>query len=119
MGLQMHASLQDAPRAKEVRINMKRLAALGLETHVTEMDVMLPVPASRAGIEKQAARCRDTLRACLAVPQLFHLGRDRPLFVDTRPFSRPGRGAAVRGGRAKPAYSSIRRMLRAAAAGKH
>jgi endo-1,4-beta-xylanase len=112
VGLQMHASLKDAPPAPEVRINMLRLAALGLQTHITEMDVMLPLPASRAELRAQAALYRGMLQACLAVLQcrsFFHLGRDRPLFVDNG-FPRPGRSAAFpTDGRAKPAYDSVRR----------
>lgn len=123
VGLQMHASLKDAPRAAAVRINMKRLAALRLETHITEMDVMLHLPASRADIRAQAALYRDVLQACLAVPRCRSFSTwgasDRYSWI---PDFFPGQGAALlfdQDGRAKPAYHSIRRLLRTAASRSH
>lgn len=119
VGLQMHLSLQDAPHAREVRINMKRLAALGLETPITEMDVMLPVPASRTGLKKQAALYRDILQACLAVPQCRSFSTwgvtDRYSWI---PEFFPGQGAALLFGpddQPKPAVRSLERLLRTAA----
>jgi len=122
VGLQMHASLKDAPRPREVRINMNRLAALGLQTHITEMDVMLSLPASRADLRAQAALYRDMLQACLAVPQCRSFSiwgaSDRYSWI---PEFFPGQGAALlfdKDDRAKPAYHSIRRLLRTAASRK-
>lgn len=122
VGLQMHASLKDAPPAQEVRINMQRLAALGLQTHISEMDVMLPLPASRAELRAQAALYRGMLQACLAVLQCRSFSTwgatDRYSWI-TDFF--PGQGAALlfgTDGRAKPAYDSVRRTLRAATASK-
>lgn len=119
VGLQMHVSPDNAPRASEVRINMKRLAALGLQTHITEMDVMLPLPASRAALGKQAAVYRDMLTACLTVPQCRSFSTwgasDRYSWI---PEFFPGQGAALlfdHDGRAKQAYHSLRRVLRNAA----
>jgi endo-1,4-beta-xylanase len=119
VGLQMHLSLQDAPPAREVRINMKRLAALGLETPITEMDVMLPVPASRTELKKQAALYRDMLQACLAVPQCRSFSTwgatDRHSWI---PEHFPGQGAALlfdADDRPKPAAGSLGRLLRATA----
>ena len=43
VGLQMHLSLQDAPRLASLDANINRLAALGLQVHITEMDVGLPL----------------------------------------------------------------------------
>jgi endo-1,4-beta-xylanase len=122
VGLQMHASLKDAPRASEVRINMKRLAALGLETHISEMDVMLSLPASRADLRAQAALYRDMLQACLAVPQCRSFStwgaNDRYSWI---PEFFPGQGDALlfdKDNRAKPAYQSVQRRLRSAATRK-
>jgi endo-1,4-beta-xylanase len=123
IGLQMHASLNDAPHPSDVLINMRRLAALGLQTHITEMDVMLSLPASRADLRTQAALYRDMLQACLAVPQCRSISTwgasDRYSWI---PDFFPGQGAALLfdgDGRAKPAYHSIRRLLRTAASRKH
>ncbi len=122
VGLQMHASLKDAPRARDVRINMKRLAALGLQTHISEMDVMLPLPASRADLRAQAALYRDMLQACLAVLQCRSFSvwgaSDRYSWI---PEFFPGQGDALlfdADGRTKPAYESVRRILRALASSK-
>lgn len=43
VGLQMHLSLQDAARLSSLDANINRLAALGVQVHITEMDVGLPV----------------------------------------------------------------------------
>ena len=122
VGLQMHVSPTDAPRAEDVRINMKRLAAIGLQTDITEMDVMLPLPASQAALRKQAVLYRDMLKACLAVPQCRSFSTwgasDRYSWI---PEFFPGQGAALlfdADERAKPAYFSIRRILRSSAAGR-
>ena len=116
VGLQMHVDLNDAPRPEDVRINMKRLAALGLETDITEMDVMLQLPASRADLKTQAGLYRAMLQACLAVPQCRSFSTwgatDRYSWI---PEFFPGRGAALlfdADGHAKPAYWRIRRVLR-------
>lgn len=118
VGLQMHASLKDAPLASDVRINMKRLAALGLQTHISEMDVMLSLPASRADLRAQAALYRDMLQACLAVPQCRSFSTwgasDRYSWI---PAFFPGQGDALlfdKDHRAKPAYQSVQRRLRSA-----
>ncbi|MEM9162604.1 MAG: endo-1,4-beta-xylanase, partial [Cyanobacteria bacterium P01_F01_bin.4] len=55
VGLQMHVSLDSAPSPSAVAANMQRLAALGLEAQVTEMDVRLALPDSEADRQEQAA----------------------------------------------------------------
>lgn len=119
VGLQMHVSLNDAPSAEDVRINMQRLAALGLETHITEMDVALAMPATGAGLQAQAALYHAMLRACLAVAQCRSFSTwgvsDRYSWI---PEYFPGRGAALLFGtdfRPKPAYRGISKALRASA----
>jgi endo-1,4-beta-xylanase len=118
VGLQMHLSLQDAPSARAVRANMKRLAALGLDTDITEMDVMLPVPAARAALDRQAVLYRDMLQACLAVDRCRSFSTwgisDRHSWI---PEFFPGHGAALlfdADDRPKPAARTLERVLRAA-----
>lgn len=41
VGLQMHVGMHDVPNLGDVTANMTRLAALGLEIHITEMDVQI------------------------------------------------------------------------------
>ena len=43
VGLQMHLSLSDAAGLSSLDANINRLAALGLQVHITELDVGLPV----------------------------------------------------------------------------
>lgn len=65
VGLQMHVSLDNAPSPSAVAVNMQRLAALGLEAQVTEMDVRLALPDSEADRQEQAVIFRDMLSTCL------------------------------------------------------
>ena len=116
VGLQMHVSPDDAPQPAEVRANLRRLAALGLATHITEMDVQLTLPATREALKKQAALYRDTLRACLDVPACRSFSTwgatDRYSWI---PAFFPGKGAALlfdAEGRPKPAYTRVRNTLR-------
>jgi endo-1,4-beta-xylanase len=117
VGLQMHLTLDDAPKAEDVRYNMQRLAALGLDTEITEMDVRLALPATRAGSDAQAALYRSMLQTCLAVRHCRSFSTwgvsDRHSWI---PEFFPGQGAALLGDaedRAKPAYYSVRRALKA------
>ncbi len=65
IGWQMH--LENGFRiAPEHRENAERLAALGLELSITEMDVRMKLPASAEDLQKQAAAYRDVADFCLA-----------------------------------------------------
>jgi len=71
VGLQMHISHLDFDPAP-VASNIARLAALGLQVHITELDVSLPVQPD-GSIEPQDARrqaeiYRGVVRACLQNP---------------------------------------------------
>jgi endo-1,4-beta-xylanase len=68
VGLQMHISLDSPPRAADIAANIQRLGELGLEVHITEMDVRARTPASAADLERQAAVYRSVLGACLDSP---------------------------------------------------
>ncbi|MBS7607075.1 endo-1,4-beta-xylanase [Candidatus Bathyarchaeota archaeon] len=65
VGLQMHISLENPPNPQEVAANIKRLNELGLEVHITEMDVRIRMPAKWEDLIKQAEIYRDILRVCL------------------------------------------------------
>ncbi|MEM2507064.1 MAG: endo-1,4-beta-xylanase, partial [Nitrososphaeria archaeon] len=67
IGLQMHVSLENPPNPKEVAANIKRLNDLGLEVHITEMDVRIRMPAKWEDFIKQAEIYRDILRVCLSM----------------------------------------------------
>jgi endo-1,4-beta-xylanase len=65
IGLQMHVSLTGAPSPASVSANLQRLALLGLEIHITEMDVRVPSPATAANLAEQAAIYQGLVSACL------------------------------------------------------
>ena len=123
VGLQMHVSPQDAPSTEEVRLNMMRLAAIGLETQITEMDVMLASPVTPAALRAQAVVYGNMLSACLAVAQCSSFATwgvdDGHSWI---PEFFPGHEAALlfdRELRPKPAYWRIRQVLRLASRKHH
>ena len=118
VGLQMHVGLNNAPPPADVAANIQRLAALGLDVHITEMDVQIQ---NGTGTESerfaaQAKIYRDMLGVCLSkrnckafvlwgftdkhswIPQ-FTKKPDAALIFDN--FYRP-----------KPAYNALREVLR-------
>lgn len=66
VGLQMHVSLGWSPRPQDVAANVARLAELGLEIHVTEMDVRIKAPVTEEELAQQARVYRDLLQVCLS-----------------------------------------------------
>jgi endo-1,4-beta-xylanase len=78
VGLQMHFAQYDTPdfalppSAEELTANLNRLAALGLEIHITELDVQVQrLPGKREDLlEKQAQVYRQVLETALANPRL-------------------------------------------------
>jgi endo-1,4-beta-xylanase len=70
VGLEMHLTLSGPPSESDISANMARLGALGLEVHVSEMDVRLAVGAngnaSAADLASQATLYRNVLSACQA-----------------------------------------------------
>jgi len=66
VGLQMHVSVNYFPTQEQVSANIKRLGDLGLEVHVTEMDVSCPPPCDANALAKQATIYSQMLSACLA-----------------------------------------------------
>ncbi|OGO28464.1 MAG: hypothetical protein A2Z16_09310 [Chloroflexi bacterium RBG_16_54_18] len=70
VGLQMHISLINAPSHQDLAANIQRLANLGLQTHITEMDVRIQY-GKGTRTEKlalQAEIYRDILSVCLEQP---------------------------------------------------
>ncbi|HEY6292668.1 MAG TPA: endo-1,4-beta-xylanase [Terriglobia bacterium] len=76
VGLQMHLSLQKAATGSSLAsldANISRLAGLGLQVHITEMDVGLPLgadgqPSDPAGAQRQADLYGQVARACATNP---------------------------------------------------
>jgi endo-1,4-beta-xylanase len=68
VGLQMHLSPKTAPTVEDLAANIKRLVALGLDVHVTEMDVRLPEPPSPQDLEAQAKIYATVAGTCVRTP---------------------------------------------------
>lgn len=69
VGLQMHISLDRYPNVQNVLANMQRLAALGLEVQITEMDVKTQddVRPMQAKLAAEAQLYGEMLHTCLSV----------------------------------------------------
>ncbi len=68
VGLQMHVSTNYAPRTQDVAANMARIADLGLQVHITEMDVAMPMPPTQEKLTAQAGVYRNIMQTCLDQP---------------------------------------------------
>jgi endo-1,4-beta-xylanase len=68
VGMQMHIGEYDAPWAPDVAANMQRLAELGLDVYISEMDVRLGMPASPESLTAQAQLYRTMLEVCMSAP---------------------------------------------------
>jgi endo-1,4-beta-xylanase len=120
VGLQMHEDLTSAPSQSDISSNMARLAALGLQVHVTEMDVRVPVDAngnaSAADLASQAAIYQSVMTACQSAPNctafLTWGFSDKYSWI---PSTFPGFGAGLlldANFQPKPAYSSVANVMR-------
>jgi len=71
VGLQMHVSATGLSALADVAANIRRLAALGLQVNISEMDVRVrEVPGdSAAKLERQRQVYRDVVAACVAEPR--------------------------------------------------
>lgn len=66
IGLQMHGHIL-LPDQARLLANLQRLADLGLEIHLTEIDMAIPEPVTLSKRVKQAVQVRRLALACLAV----------------------------------------------------
>jgi len=71
VGLQMHISQFDLDTAA-IASNIARLTALGVQVHLTELDISLPVDSDGTAVKNDLARqaevYRGIVRACLQSP---------------------------------------------------
>jgi uncharacterized protein (TIGR03437 family) len=119
----MHVSLDNAPSQSDIATNMARLGALGLEVHISEMDVRLAVDAngnaSAADLASQAVIYQYVMAACLA--NLNCTGFLTWGITDLHswiPSDFPGYGAGLlldQQYNPKPAYNSVSAALHSAA----
>jgi endo-1,4-beta-xylanase len=115
VGLQMHVSQPDLDTAP-IAANIARLTALGLQVHITELDVSLPLDSSgqaqRSDLLRQAEVYRGIVRACLQNPGCTAIQTwgftDKYSWIGSH--SHGTRGAALlfdRTYKPKPAYDAI------------
>jgi endo-1,4-beta-xylanase len=119
VGFQMHIANLHADVAS-ISANIGRFTALGVQVHITEMDVALPVDAggnARAeDLERQADIYRQIAAACLSRPGCTAIQTwgftDKYSWIGSH--SKHTQGAALlfdRDYRAKPAYGALRNAL--------
>jgi len=72
VGMEMHLDTTGYPSTAGLTENIQRLTGLGLQVHITEMDVRLPVDgngdASALDLQAEAQTYQRILGVCLAVP---------------------------------------------------
>ena len=126
IGFQMHLAMQTGaapPDFASISSNIARFTALGLQVHITEMDVSLSVDAngsaSNADLQQQATIYRQIAQACLAHPGCTAIQTwgftDKYSWIGSH--SRKTRGAALpfdRNYQPKPAYEALRDALESA-----
>ncbi len=126
VGLQMHIAMHDRSQPDQsqpeldtaaIAANIARLVALGVQVHITELDVSLPVDpvsglARKDDLLRQAEIYRGIVRACLQNPGCTAIQTwgftDKYSWIGSH--SRGSRGAALLFDRAykpKPAYDAM------------
>ena len=117
VGWQCH--LESGWQAGEAQArNAERLAKLGLEISITELDLRIPLPATPEKLQTQAESYRSALRFCLSQPNIKALVlwgfTDKSSWV---PYFFKGAGKALifdEQYKPKPAYEALREELRKA-----
>jgi endo-1,4-beta-xylanase len=103
-----------------ISANIQRLTALGLQVHITELDVAVPVDADGNArpedLQRQADIYRDVASACLAHPGCTLIQTwgftDKYSWIPW--FSKHTQGAALpfdRNYQPKPAYNALRKAF--------
>ncbi len=119
VGLQMHIGNLH-PNIASISANIRRFTALGLQVHITELDVSLPINtdgnARAEDLRKQAEVYRQIAAVCLAHPDCTAIQTwgftDKYSWIGSH--SRKTRGAALlfdANYQPKPAYDALRLAL--------
>ena len=127
VGLQMHLSLADKNTAAiiaDLSKNIARLTALGMQVHITELDVSLPLDSSgqvqAEDLARQADVYRSIVRACLNSAGCTAIQTwgftDKYSWVSSH--SRGTRGRALPFDRAYQPKAAYRALLEEIAAGR-
>jgi endo-1,4-beta-xylanase len=119
VGFQMHVANLHAD-VPSISANIKRFADLGIQVHITELDVALPVDADgnarNEDVQRQADIYRQIATACLSHPGCTAIQTwgftDKYSWIGSH--SKQTQGAALpfdSNYRAKPAYEALRNAL--------
>lgn len=112
VGFQTHAEAQPIPGFER---QLRRIAALGVDVELTEVDVRLPAKASPADLDAQAVAYRRIVGACRAVPRcrgITFWGLDDADSWIPEFFPGSGNALLLDGElRPKPAYEAVRAAL--------
>jgi endo-1,4-beta-xylanase len=120
VGMQLHIFKLSTDEISSMQQNMKRLTDLGLQVHITEMDVALPmkdgVLTSQADLEKQAEIYRFVATSCLQNPKCtaFQTWGFTDKYSWVPGFTKGEKGEALifnRNYERKPAYDSLLKAL--------
>ena len=122
VGLQMHVNDYRTHDLSSLAANIKRLAELGLDVHITEMDVALPVDSNgvlldQKDLERQAEVYRHVMATCLKFPRCnaFQMWGFTDKYSWIPGFTKGKKGAALplsKSYEPKPAYYSMIEELR-------
>lgn len=74
VGLQMHIRPNFLPSGADVEYVISRFAELGLEVHISELDIALALPADERARKVQADYYAEILQACLSHPACTSFG---------------------------------------------
>ena len=119
VGMQMHVTVNGV-NVKSIRENLERFTALGVQVHITEMDVALQVAASGAAsasdLERQAQVYEEITQACLAFKGCTALEAwgvtDKYSWIGHHSAGKQGAALLLdRSYHAKPAYYAVGRAL--------
>ncbi|MFG2021531.1 endo-1,4-beta-xylanase [Actinomadura geliboluensis] len=113
VGLQAHLTLGNVP--SDMQANMQRFAALGVDVHITELDIRMNTPADSSKLATQANDYKKVVSARLAVSRCNVITvwgiTDKYSWV---PDTFPGEGAALLfddNYNKKPAYTAVLEAL--------
>ena len=119
VGLQMHLGTNGYPESSALERNIERLTELGLQVHITEVDVAVPVDsegrANAQDLKAQAETYHRILKICMENPKCTAFQTwgfsDKHSWV---PKDKPGYGAALPFDleyKSKPAFSEMLDVL--------
>jgi endo-1,4-beta-xylanase len=116
VGFQMHIDIYNNPLNHGFEANIKRFTDLGLEVHITEMDVRVPIPATQSNLDLQARIYHDIMAASLRNPTVTAFltwgFTDKHTWIDS---FFPGFGEPLyfdKNYRKKPAYYGVQSALK-------